>query len=127
MKLTQNQKYILGGIIVVVIAALLIWRGGGTKQADRQENSAQNQQPENQNSSTQDTERTTEDDNTQNTYEGTLKISDDLKQGNLMLDTGQRIIYVFTSRDYSSLLGKSVALEIQGTLENFTLLDIKEK
>src|SRR3989344_6802900 len=58
--------------------------------------------------------------------EGTLKISDDLKRGNLMLVASERIIYLFTSRDYSALLDKKVRLEIEGTLENFSLVDIKE-
>ena len=59
--------------------------------------------------------------------QGTLKISDDLRRGNLMLVTSERAIYLFTSRDYSSLLDKQVTVEIEGTLENFRLVDIKAK
>ena len=58
---------------------------------------------------------------------GTLKISDDLKRGNLMLATDERNIYVFTSRDYSALLDKPVIMEIDGSLDNFRLVDIKAK
>ena len=60
-------------------------------------------------------------------FEGTLKISDNLKRGNLMLITPERAIYLFTSRDYSALLDKEVHLEIEGTLENFSLVDIRAK
>ena len=59
--------------------------------------------------------------------QGSLKISDDLRRGNLMLVTSERAIYLFTSRDYSSLLDKQVTVEIEGTLENFRLVDIKAK
>ena len=59
--------------------------------------------------------------------EGTLKISDNLKRGNLMVAMPERTVYLFTSRDYSSLLDKTVKVEIEGTLENFRLVDIKAK
>ncbi|MEK7617518.1 MAG: hypothetical protein AAB410_00030 [Patescibacteria group bacterium] len=59
--------------------------------------------------------------------EGVLKISDDLKRGNLMLVQADHIVYLFTSRDYSQLFEKEVKVEIDGSLENFRLVDIKEK
>lgn len=58
---------------------------------------------------------------------GTLKISDNLKRGNLMLVTKDRVIYLFTSRDYSALVNKEVKIKINGTLENFRLIDILPK
>jgi hypothetical protein len=60
-------------------------------------------------------------------WEGVLKVSDNLKKGNLMLITEQRTIYLFTSRDFSNLLDKQVKVIYQGSLENFTLLDIAAK
>lgn len=56
--------------------------------------------------------------------EGVLKISDNLKRGNLMVVMSERVVYLFTSRDYSKLLNKEVKVVIDGTLENFRLVDI---
>ncbi|MBI3232394.1 MAG: hypothetical protein HYZ51_04955 [Candidatus Doudnabacteria bacterium] len=64
---------------------------------------------------------------TVNSFEGVLHISDNLKRGNLMLKTSSHVIYLFTSRDYSSLFGKQVKVEIEGGLDNFKLVDIKAK
>ena len=61
------------------------------------------------------------------TLEGTLKTSDNLKKGNLMISTGKRTIYLFTSRDFSSLLDKNVTVTYNGTLDNFTLDNIVAK
>jgi len=44
-----------------------------------------------------------------------------------MLITEERTIYLFTSRDYSALLDKAVRVEVEGTLENFRLVDIAAK
>lgn len=59
--------------------------------------------------------------------EGVLKISDNLKRGNLMVVMAERVVYLFTSRDYSKLLNKEVKVVIDGTLENFRLVDIVAK
>lgn len=59
--------------------------------------------------------------------EGVLKISDNLKRGNLMIAMKERVVYLFTSRDYSKLLNKEVKVVIDGTLENFRLVDIVAK
>ena len=60
-------------------------------------------------------------------WEGTLKISDNLQKGNLLLVTPQHTIYLFTSRDFSSLLDTQVKVIYQGDGNNFTLLDIVAK
>ena len=60
------------------------------------------------------------------TREGALWSSDDETKGNLMLITGDATIYVSTSRDFSKLVGKDVVVSIEGTLDNFTLLNIEE-
>jgi|SRR3989344_1802081 len=60
------------------------------------------------------------------TLEGTLWRSDDDAKGNLMLVTSDTTIYIRTSRNFNELVGKNVVASIDGTLENFTLLNIEE-
>lgn len=62
-----------------------------------------------------------------NIWEGTLKTSDNEAKGNLMLQTKERVIYIKTSRDFSDLLDKEVAVTYQGGFEEFILGDIKAK
>ena len=57
-------------------------------------------------------------------WEGTLKTSDNSGKGNYMLVTDKGIIYINTSRDFSSLVGQKVKVGYEGTLENFRLGDI---
>lgn len=61
-----------------------------------------------------------------NTFEGILWPSDNESKGNLMLTSPNATIYIKTSRDFSALTGKEVLVSINGTLDNFTLLDISE-
>lgn len=61
------------------------------------------------------------------TLEGVLKASNSPKKGNLMIETQGKTIYIFTSRDYSSLIGKQVVVTYDGTMEDFRLGDIMEK
>ncbi|HXK41179.1 MAG TPA: hypothetical protein VJ046_03745 [Candidatus Paceibacterota bacterium] len=58
--------------------------------------------------------------------EGVLWSSDDEAKGNLMLVKNNATIYIRTSRDFSGLVGKYVIASIDGTLDNFTLLNIEE-
>ena len=60
------------------------------------------------------------------TLEGTLWLSDNEARGNLMLINSTATVYVRTSRDFSSLVGKYVIVSIDGILENFVLLNIEE-
>lgn len=62
-----------------------------------------------------------------NSLEGELKNSSDKRRGNymLLLQNSDRIIYLNTSRDYSSLVGKSVRADIEGSMDDFRLVDIK--
>jgi polysaccharide deacetylase 2 family uncharacterized protein YibQ len=55
---------------------------------------------------------------------GTLQSSDNPAIGNLMLVQEDRNVYLFTSRDYSELLGQEVELKVEGSLERFRLVDI---
>src|SRR3989344_4755402 len=61
------------------------------------------------------------------TLRGVLRASNDKKRGNLMLelDDSDRVIYLTSSRDFSSLYDQEVELTIDGDLNGFTLLDIK--
>lgn len=59
--------------------------------------------------------------------EGTLKQSDDMEKGNLLLVMPDKKIYLNTTRDFSALVGKAVLAKIDGTVDNFILLDISEK
>jgi len=61
-----------------------------------------------------------------NTLEGVLWSSDDETKGNLMLVNNNTTIYIRTSRDFSGLTGKYVIASIDGTRDNFTLLNIEE-
>ena len=58
--------------------------------------------------------------------QGTLLVSDNPTRGNLMLKTPTSNFYFRTSRDYSSLVGKSVTATGNGTTEQFSLTDIIE-
>jgi hypothetical protein len=62
-----------------------------------------------------------------NALEGELKASNDKRRGNLMLllKDSDRVIYLNTSRDFSQLIGKQVSVSIEGSLDDFRLLDIK--
>ena len=62
-----------------------------------------------------------------NALQGELQASNDKRRGNLMLllKDSDRVIYLNTSRDFSSLIGKQVLVSIEGSLDDFRLLDIK--
>lgn len=60
------------------------------------------------------------------TLEGVLWLSDNEVRGNLMLVNQYAIIYLKTSRDFSDLVGKYVIASVDGTLDNFALLNIEE-
>jgi hypothetical protein len=63
---------------------------------------------------------------TPNVWEGMLKISDNETQGNLMLLTADKKIYIKTSRDFSDLLDKKVSVTYEGTTDEFLLGTITE-
>ncbi len=64
-----------------------------------------------------------------NGLQGELQSSNDANRGNLMLllSDSDRIIYLNTSRDYSGLIGKDVLVKIDGSLDDFRLVDIVEQ
>jgi hypothetical protein len=60
-------------------------------------------------------------------WEGLLKASDNSQKGNLMLVTNGNTIYMYTSRDFSPLIGKEVVVTYEGDSGGFVLGDIVEK
>src|SRR3989338_1621408 len=63
-----------------------------------------------------------------NALSGVLRTSNDKSRGNLMLevDDSDRIVYLTTSKDYSSLVGKSVKVDIEGDVNSFSIINISE-
>ncbi|HLC44960.1 MAG: hypothetical protein A2722_02035 [Candidatus Doudnabacteria bacterium RIFCSPHIGHO2_01_FULL_50_11] len=59
--------------------------------------------------------------------DGFLRDSDDIEKGNLMLVAKYKTLYLNTVRDYSSMVGSDVVVTIEGTEENFRLIDIKKQ
>lgn len=57
---------------------------------------------------------------------GTLKASDNAAKGNLVIDSSAGKIYIKTGRDFSSLIGKNVTLQAEGTINKFVFLGFAE-
>lgn len=124
----QTSKYLPIAVVIIVIALVAGIqyyknRGSSDEKAAEQIQNGQSGTVENQG----ETESVPKAGTLEDQFTGTLKISDNLKRGNLMLITEERTIYLFTSRDYSALLDKAVRVEVEGTLENFRLVDIAAK
>lgn len=115
----KSREYAIGIIILVLVGAV-IWKTQKPKTPAQKNSDNQTQPP-----SPSGQNPTLPSDNGK--LEGELKISDDAKRGNLMLIMQDRTVYIFTGRDYSGLLNKQVQLQIDGSLENFRLIDIKAK
>ena len=113
----KNREYVIAAIVLILLG-IIIWKTQKSTPLTKQ----QANEPL-KSTSTQDKIAPAE----SNNLEGQLKISDDAKRGNLMLIMEDRTIYIFTARDYSQLLDKKVKLQIDGSLENFRLIDIKLK
>lgn len=110
----KNRIYI---IITGVVAITLIW----LSQSNR------NKIPKLESFLGRETEQNnTTDKKSINALEGTLWPSDNKTKGNLMLVGKNATVYIRTSRDFSDLVGKYIIASINGTLENFTLLNIEE-
>lgn len=124
----MKLKYFLG-LIAVGLAVYLVW--GMTQQSNQSETNNNNstgsvQSPENTTRPAIDQEVVVEE--VPNAIYGELQESNDSRRGNLMLllDDEDRLIYFNTSRDYSDLVGEHVQVTIEGSLDDFRLIDIKE-
>ncbi|MEK7138717.1 MAG: hypothetical protein AAB799_00870 [Patescibacteria group bacterium] len=109
----KNKIYI---IITGVVAITLIW----LSQSNR------SQIPELKSTLGENAANNTAGEKPINTLEGTLWLSDDETKGNLMLVNTYATIYIKSSRDFSGLTGKQVIVSVDGTLDNFMLLNIEE-
>lgn len=121
----MNKKtWLAVGLTAALIAAFVLWQSE-TKAPDQNSNTVpaetSSEKPEG------NKETLPAPANNFNTWEGVLEKSNDTKKGNLMLKTTERTTYIFTSRDYSNLIGKNVVVTYQGDIESFTLGDITEK
>lgn len=114
----MNKKMIVGIVVIVilVVAGIMIFNKNDN-------DSSETKSPENNSSE----EQKPNDIVKGNVLEGSLKASNDPARGNLMLEllNSDQIIYLRTSRDFSSLVGKDVAVTIEGTMEKFSLIDIQ--
>lgn len=121
MAKNKSQQYLLVIFAVVVLAAVVWWiQKPGPQSAPSTKDTVQTGS-QNQN------KQVTKSPQSGTTIDGVLKKSDNAKKGNLMLVTSSRTVYIFTSRDYSELLDKSVTMSYEGTLDEFRLGDIVAK
>jgi hypothetical protein len=129
---SQNQIYLLIGLIVIVILVIIVSYRGKNKpndiSSDTNQNTEQNSEenptsPSTPAPSTPSSETITAEQGNV-TASGTLKPSDNPAKGNLMVENSQGKIYIFTQRDFSSLLGQSVTLTAQGNLQQFAFLGL---
>ena len=109
----KNRIYI---ILTGAVAITLIWLSQGNG----------NQAPKLKSLLEENTENNTASKKPVNTLEGILWSSDDEARGNLMLVNSDTTIYIRTSRDFSDLAGKNVIVSIDGTPDDFTLLNIEK-
>lgn len=110
----KNLIYI---IVIGIVALVLIWLSQSSKnQAPELKSLLDDKKIEN-NAITK---------KLNNTLDGVLWSSNDNTKGNLMLVTGNTTIYIKTSRKFDELAGKNVIVSIDGTPDNFTLLNIEE-
>ena len=121
----KNQKIAVG--VIVLIALIAAWQLGKKPAATDNENQNQEQtQNSNENtnkpaSSPTPTSQTTM---SGNMWEGTLLATDNTNKGNYRLQTKDHLLYLRTSRDFSSMVGKEVKVSYEGTLDSFVLGNI---
>lgn len=109
----KNRIYI---IITGLVALTLIWLSQSNRNQIPELESLLEKEVKNENVSEEPI----------NTLEGVLWSSDDETKGNLVLVGKDTTVYIRTTRDFGDLIGKYVIASVEGTLENFTLLNIEE-
>jgi hypothetical protein len=121
----MKPKHIISLIVLVALGAGVWYFGMKDDEPASTNNPTNNtQNSENNSNSSEQPEVVSE---VPNGFVGELRVSSDKKRGNLMLmlKDSDRIIYLNTSRDFSSLIGKQVRVTIEGSLDDFRLIDIK--
>jgi hypothetical protein len=140
----QNMPPILVAAAVIVIGAIIFFstRDNPSQQSDNnqpsteQNNGAANGENANNNGgSDNSTDGSLVSDSTDNSTSnsvgnvsasGTLMASDNADKGNLVVDSSAGKIYIKTGRDFSSLIGKNVTLQAEGTINKFVFLGFAE-
>jgi hypothetical protein len=123
----MKSKYILSLLVLIVLGAA-VWYFGMKPESPSTNNGSNSPTPTpTSNNSNNSGSSIVEE--IPNGLEGELRASTDKKRGNLMLmvKDSDRVVYLNTSRDFSSLIGKQVVVTIEGSLDDFRLLDIKAK
>lgn len=109
------------GAIIIVVAIVMTSR---TKQGNDNKNNQPNDQQQNTSSSQEEQKTIAPTKTNSDVWVGTLRASDTITKGNLMLTTTERTIYIKTNRDYNILIGKKVRVSYEGTWQNFVLGEI---
>jgi hypothetical protein len=137
-KLLQKRNYLIAGIVALLVIGYFVFQGqeASAPQTSEEQASGENTNGEQIGSETnQNTNSSPNEDQTAADGDlfagnvsatGTLRASDNPSRGNLVLDSNRGKIYVQTSRDFSSLLGKEVALDAEGTINSFVFLSFLE-
>lgn len=132
------MKKLLLFLVVVLIVVAGVWyfkQDNGQPQDETNNTTGQNSgSNSSSNSSNSSSSSSSDEEDTTvmeigNTLSGELKASNDTKRGNLMLmlTDSDRVIYLHTSRDYTALIDKEVVVTIDGSLDDFRLVDITER
>ncbi len=130
------QTWIILAIIVIAAIVFFSTRGDQNQNGSNNQNQNGQEQSTNGNSDSEnpnspvdngDVEGTdTEAPSGNVTAQGTLKTSDNPARGNLLLDSQSGMIYIKTTRDFSSQIGQEVTMQAQGSLNQFVFLGFAE-
>jgi len=119
----NNNKVNIGIAVAAVIVVLgFLWIHAG-KQVSAPAMETQNQANEPAQTTTNKS-ATQSPSSSAKTWTGILQDSNNAKKGQYMISIQGHTIYINTSRDYSSLVGKQVNVGYQGTTDSFVLGDI---
>ncbi len=116
----NKQNIVIGTVVVVaLIAAWYLGKTPEKKQGSYEQNVEQ--------ASNQEKKPETKEEKSGQTWNGTLKASDNSSKGNYILSSEGKNLYIKTSRDFNSLVGKEVVVSYKGTPESFVLENIVAK
>ena len=117
MNLSKKDYVIFTIALIIIIFALIKFSTNKKLGTPEKQTSLENQNPK----------LNPTKNNLEQTITGKLTVSDNKKRGNLMLITDKQTIYLSTGRDYSKFINTQVNLQIKGTPDNFSLIDIIAK
>ncbi len=134
----KYTNWVIGGLLVVaVVVYFIVSSQNGTNPEDGNNEDENGEQTQNETSptptptpGTTPTPGSGSDDDGEAvgnvSATGTLLASDNAARGNLMVDSDKGKIYIATQRDFSSLIGKKVTLQADGSLNSFKFLGFAE-